>query len=77
MPLPLTQKLCQTLWSKDYAKDMPKKLMKKVMGTIPPLFPTSSELVAFMDYGDLWGSESTVLIFYKSRAGIYGDLLVD
>ena len=34
-------------------------------------------LVGFMGYGDLWGSESTVLIFYKSRAGIYGDLWVD
>ena len=31
-----------------------------------------SGLVGFMGYGDLWGLESTVLIFYKSRAGIYG-----
>ena len=31
-------------------------------------------LVGFMGYGDLWRSESTVLIFCKSRAGIYGDL---
>ncbi len=30
-----------------------------------------------MGYGDLWGSESTVLIFYKSITGIYGDLWVD
>ena len=32
--------------------------------------------VGFMGYGDLWGSESTALIFYKSRTLIYGDLWV-
>ncbi len=36
--------------------------------------PFISGLVRFMGYGDLWGFKLTVLIFYKSRAGIYGDL---
>ncbi len=34
-------------------------------------------LVQFMGYGDLWGLKFTVLIFYKSKAGIYGDLWVN
>ncbi len=32
----------------------------------------TSGLVGFMGYGDLWGLESIVLIFYKSRLGFMG-----
>ncbi len=48
--------------------------------TLPTLFYLATTqlmitgLVRFMGYGDLWVFKLTLLIFYKSRAAIYGDL---